>query len=71
MTIAQYLDRERFRLVAGVAISAFGIILAGEAMAQQWNEITAPTGKDAVSRTYPAGYRIDVVDVPLGGTSRD
>ena len=67
MTIAQYLDRERFRLVAGVAISAFGIISAGEAMAQQWNEIVAPTGKEAVSRTYPAGYRIDVVDVPLGG----
>jgi hypothetical protein len=66
VTIAQDLGK-RFRLVAGVAISAFGIILAGEAMAQQWNEITAPTGKDAVSRTYPAGYRIDVVEVPLGG----
>jgi hypothetical protein len=71
MTIAQYLDRQRFRLVAGVAISALGVILAEEAMAQQWNEITAPTGKDAVSRTYPAGYRIDVVDVPLGGNGAE
>jgi hypothetical protein len=36
-------------------------------MPQQWNEIPPPTGKEAVSRTYPAGYRTDVIDVPLGG----
>jgi hypothetical protein len=31
----------------------------GNAVAQQWNEIPPPTGKEAVSRTYPAGYRIE------------
>ncbi len=31
----------------------------------QWNEIPASTGKEAVSRTYPAGYRTDVIDVPV------
>jgi len=33
----------------------------------QWNEIPAPTGKEAVARTYPAGYRADVIDVPIKG----
>jgi len=33
----------------------------------QWNEVPAPTGKDALSRTYPAGYRTDVIDVPIRG----
>jgi len=33
--------------------------------AQQWNEIPAPAGKEALSRTYPAGYRSDVIDVPI------
>jgi hypothetical protein len=33
----------------------------------QWNEIAASTGKEAVSRTYPAGYRTDVIDVPIQG----
>ena len=33
----------------------------------QWNEIPASTGKEAVSRTYPAGYRTDVIDVPIQG----
>ncbi len=33
----------------------------------QWNEIPASTGKEAVSRTYPAGYRTDVIDVPVQG----
>ena len=37
-------------------------------MAQQWNEIPAPTGKEALSRTYPAGYRTDVIDVPVKGS---
>jgi hypothetical protein len=31
----------------------------------QWNEIPASTGKEALSRTYPAGYRTDVIDVPV------
>src|SRR6266478_10147551 len=34
-------------------------------VAAQWNEIPAPTGKEALSRTYPAGYRTDVIDVPV------
>jgi len=38
-------------------------------MAQQWNEIPAPTGKEALSRTYPAGYRTDVIDVPVKGSN--
>jgi hypothetical protein len=33
----------------------------------QWNEIPAPTGKEALSRTFPAGYRTDVIDVPIQG----
>ena len=36
-------------------------------MTTQWNEVPAPTGKDALSRTYPAGYRTDVIDVPIRG----
>jgi hypothetical protein len=38
-------------------------------MAAQWNEIPAPTGTQALSRTYPAGYRIDAVDVPIQGNN--
>ena len=33
----------------------------------QWNEIPAPTGKEAVSRTYPTVFRSDVIDVPIAG----
>jgi hypothetical protein len=44
-----------------------GLLLGVPAMAQQWNEIPAPTGKEALSRTYPTGYRTDVVDVPIKG----
>jgi hypothetical protein len=36
-------------------------------MAAQWNEIPASTGEAALSRTYPAGYRTDVIDVPVQG----
>jgi hypothetical protein len=36
-------------------------------MAAQWNEIPAATGEAALSRTYPAGYRTDVIDVPVQG----
>jgi hypothetical protein len=38
-------------------------------MAAQWNEIPAPTGKEALARTYPAGYRSDVIDVPIKGNN--
>jgi hypothetical protein len=34
-------------------------------VAAQWNEIPAPTGKETLSRIYPAGYRSDVIDVPV------
>ena len=36
-------------------------------MAQQWNEIPAPGGKEAVSRTYGVAYRTDVIDVRVRG----
>jgi len=38
-------------------------------MAAQWNDIPAPTGKEALSRTYPAGHRSDVIDVPIKGNN--
>ena len=38
-------------------------------MTAQWNEIPAPTGKEALSRIYPAGYRTDVIDVPIQGNN--
>ena len=40
-------------------------------MAQQWNEIPAPTGKEAVSRTYGVAYRNDVIDVRVRGNGGD
>jgi hypothetical protein len=55
----------RLRAVfVGAAVVAF----AGTATAEpvQWNEIPAPAGKEAVSRTYAAVHRIDVIDVPVG-----
>jgi len=36
-------------------------------MVQQWNEIPAPGGKEAVSRTYGVAYRTDVIDVRVRG----
>lgn len=39
-------------------------------MATQWNEIPAPTGKEALSRTYASGYRTDVIDVPVEANDR-
>ncbi|MFI5387133.1 MAG: hypothetical protein ACHQ50_13555 [Fimbriimonadales bacterium] len=38
-------------------------------MTAQWNDIPAPTGKEARSRLYPAGYRTDVIDVPIQGNN--
>ena len=47
------------------------LFLAGPSAAQtaQWNEIPAPTGKEALARTYPAGYRTDLIDVPVPGNN--
>ena len=55
------------RLIVSVAIVAVSAAFMEGAMAQQWNEIAAPTGKEAVSRTYPASYRTDVFDVRVRG----
>jgi len=38
-------------------------------MTAQWNDVPAPTGKEALSRLYPAGYRTDVIDVPIQGNN--
>jgi hypothetical protein len=38
-------------------------------MPTQWNEIPAPTGKEALSRTYAVGHRSDVIDVPIQGNN--
>lgn len=38
-------------------------------MAAQWNEIPVPIGKDALSRTYPAPHRVEVIDVPIPGNN--
>src|SRR5690242_10904108 len=61
----------RFRRIAVAAIAYVGVFLMVEVLvaAAQWNEIPAPTGKEALSRTYPAGYRTDVVDVPIRGNN--
>jgi hypothetical protein len=46
--------------------------LATPASAQtKWNEIPAPAGKEALARSYPAGYRTDVIDVPIRGNDGD
>jgi hypothetical protein len=38
-------------------------------MTAQWNEVPAPTGKEALSRTYAVDYRTDVIDVPIQGNN--
>jgi hypothetical protein len=38
-------------------------------MTTQWNDVPAPTGKEALSRTYAAGHRTDVIDVPIQGNN--
>ncbi len=46
--------------------------LATPASAQtNWNEIPTPAGKEALARSYPAGYRTDVIDVPIRGNDGD
>src|SRR5262245_64724098 len=48
------------------------LVIASPASAQtKWNEISAPTGKEALSRSYPEGYRTDVIDVPIRGNDGD
>jgi hypothetical protein len=71
MIFVQYLARNSSRLLTGAAVAALGIVFMGESMAQQWNEIPAPTGKEAVSRTYPVGYRTDLIDVSLRGNGAE
>jgi len=56
-----------------ITVAVAGIFVIGAAVAQpvKWNEIPAPSGKEALSRTYPAGYRTDVIDVPIRGNDGD
>ena len=51
MTFEQNSGRHFFRLVRTTAIAAAGVVFMEAAVAQTWNEIPAPTGKEAVSRT--------------------
>jgi hypothetical protein len=67
MTFEQNSGRHFFRLVRTAAIAAAGVVFVEAAVAQTWNEIPAPSGKEAVSRTYPAPYRSDVIDVRVRG----
>ena len=57
---------KRNRLCAALVGSVL-VALAVPARAEpvQWREIPAPTGKEAVSRTYAAAHRSDVIDVPV------
>ncbi len=57
------------RLLIAATLAAAGAYFATPVSAQkvQWNEVAAPTGKEAVSRTYSAPFRTDVIDVPVGG----
>jgi hypothetical protein len=55
-----------------LAAAACAAALATPASAQtKWNEIPPPTGKEALARSYPAGYRTDVIDVPIRGNDGD
>ena len=67
MIFEQNSGRHVFRLIRTAAIAAVGVVFVEAAVAQTWNEIPAPTGKEAVSRTYPAPYRTDVFDVRVRG----
>ena len=62
---------QRHRIVLAAAACG-AAALATPASAQiKWNEIPAPAGKEALARTYPAGYRTDVIDVPIRGNDGD
>jgi hypothetical protein len=55
-----------------LAAAAWAAALATPAFPQtQWNEIPPPTGKEALARSYPAGFRADVIDVPIRGRDGD
>lgn len=41
------------------------------AAASPWNEVAPPQGATPGSRFYPAGYRTDVVDIPIPGNDGD
>jgi hypothetical protein len=71
MTFVQNFACASFRLIRVAAIAAVGVVFVEAAMAQTWNEIAPPTGKEAVHRAYPTGYRTDVVDVPLRGNGAE
>jgi hypothetical protein len=71
MTFVQNSVCASFRFVRTAAIVAVGVVFAEVAVAQTWNEVAPPTGKEAVHRTYPAGDRTDVVDVPLRGNGAE
>ncbi len=57
------------RILMAAALVTAGICFATPATTQkvQWNEVPAPTGREAVSRTYSLPFRTDVIDVPVGG----
>jgi hypothetical protein len=55
----------RILRVGTMAASLACLPTAGPAQPVQWNEIAAPTGKEALSRTYSLPFRTDVIDVPL------
>ena len=37
----------------------------------RWNEIPAPTGKEAIARSYPTAFRTDTIDIPIRGNDGD
>jgi hypothetical protein len=71
MNLKQGLNHHLSCLTRVAATAALGLILVESAVAQTWNEIAPPTGKEAVHRPYQAGYRTDVVDVPLRGNGAE
>src|SRR5262249_43316515 len=61
-----------YHSVTFVAGAITALVVASPASAQtRWNEIPAPTGKEALARSYPEGYRTDVIDVPIRGNDGD
>ena len=37
----------------------------------RWNEVPAPTGKEAIARSYPTAFRTDTIDIPIRGNDGD
>lgn len=71
MSLAHGFNSHLLCLTRAVAIAALGVIFVEGAVAQTWNEIAPPTGKEALHRPSEAGYRTDVVDVPLRGSGAE